>query len=433
MIKNKGATLYNEGKKLILGGNMLFSKNPDQILPRQWPSYYSKCNGTFVWDTNDKKYLDMMCYVGQSTLGYCDPDVDRKIIETVKGGNICTLNSPEEVKLSIKLNEIHKWTEMSKFCKSGGEANAVAIRIARAATSKSHIAICGYHGWHDWYLSAAMNSGNNLDKHLMKNIKHDGVPKELKNTSHPFTYGNFYELEKITKKYDLAAVKLEVARSSSPDINFLKKVRDFTKRKKIVLIFDECTSGFRCNYGGLHLKTGVNPDLVMFGKTLGNGYPITAVSGKASIMKRAENSFISSTFWTDKIGYVAALETLKKMKKIKSWEKILLNSNYLEKKWLVLAKKYNLNISLSGFKAITSFIFKKDHSVLKTFISQEMLKKNILATNLVFLNIHHTKKIIDIYINELNKIFKVISQKDKSQIKSLMNGPICKAGFKRNN
>ena len=171
----------------------------------------------------------------------------------------------------------------------------------------------------------------------------------------------------------------------------------------------------------------------MFGKTLGNGYPITAVSGKASIMKRAENSFISSTFWTDKIGYVAALETLKKMKKIKSWEKILLNSNYLEKKWLVLAKKYNLNISLSGFKALPSFIFKKDHSVLKTFISQEMLKKNILATNLVFLNIHHTKKIIDIYINELNKIFKVISQKDKSQIKSLMNGPICKTGFKRNN
>lgn len=111
-MKNKGAKLYNKGKKLILGGNMLFSKNPDQILPNQWPSYYSKCKGTFVWDINNKKYLDMMCYVGQSTLGYCDPDVDRKIIETIKGGNICTLNSPEEIKLSIKLNEIHKWSDL---------------------------------------------------------------------------------------------------------------------------------------------------------------------------------------------------------------------------------------------------------------------------------------------------------------------------------
>ena len=248
-----GQKLYSKAKKIILGGNMLLSKRPELTLPNFWPTYYSKAKGIFVWDLDNRKYKDMICFVGQNILGYADKALDSFVLKKAAKGNMSSLNCPEEVELANQLIKLHPWSGMAKFARSGGEANAMAIRIARAASKKDHVAICGYHGWHDWYLSINLTGKDELKNHLLPGLYPSGVPKSLKNTVHPFNYGDFNNLKKISKKYSLAAIKLEVGRSSLPDKKFLKKVRQFATKNKIILIFDECTSGFRRNLGGLHM------------------------------------------------------------------------------------------------------------------------------------------------------------------------------------
>ncbi len=411
---------------------MLLSKNPDIILPDYWPSYFYKTDKTHVWTNDKKKYLDMMCYVGQNTLGYNNPNIDKEVIRKIKLGNMSTLNSTEEVQLAGELLNIHKWAGMAKFARSGGEANALAIRVARAASKKDHVAICGYHGWHDWYLSVNLKNKNNLNAHLLPGLEPLGVPKKLKNTVHPFSYGNINQLYDIIKKFDLAAVKMEVGRSTLPNVDFINEVRELTAKKKIILIFDECTSGFRRTKGGLHLSIKTNPDIAMFGKALGNGFGITAVIGKTKFMERAKKSFISSTFWTERIGFVAGINTLKTMQKIKSWEKLIKSGKYINSQWIKLSKKYELPIRVSGIESISQFTFERNHNLYKTFITQELLKKKILGTTLIFLNIYHTKKIIDDYIKELDKIFCKIKEYEDRKFKgNLLMGGISKNTFKR--
>ena len=224
-----------------------------------------------------------------------------------------SLNSIEEILLAEKLTDIHKWADMVRFTRTGGEANSVAIRIARAATGKDNIAICGYHGWHDWYLSSNLQNKKNLNDHLMKNVNIKGVPKVLKNSVFPFKYNDIYGLKKIVREKKIGAIKMEVQRNTPPKKGFLNEIRKICDQHNIVLIFDECTSGFRSCFGGLHLKYKVNPDIAIFGKALGNGYAINAIIGKREIMESLNGTFVSSTFWTERIGSIAGLETLKMM------------------------------------------------------------------------------------------------------------------------
>jgi glutamate-1-semialdehyde 2,1-aminomutase len=326
---------------------------------------------------------------------------------------------------------MHPWADMAKFARSGGEANAIAIRIARSAAKNDKVAICGYHGWHDWYLSANLKK-NNLNQLLLPGLSPTGVPKALRNTVYTFNYNDFDALDKIVRKNEIGVIKMEVGRSL-PNIDFLKEVRKLANKKKIILIFDECSSGFRRNFGGLHLTTGVEPDLAMFGKALGNGFAITSVIGKKKIMNAAEESFISSTFWTERIGYVAANITLDIMEREKTWKKLIESGKLINKEWRKLSEKYNLNLKISGIESITSFEFRQDLNLyFKTFITQEMLKMNYLASNLVFVTTKHTKKIILQYIHSLDKIFNILSKINSvTEIKSLLKGPVCHSTFKR--
>jgi len=432
----KGSKLYLKAKKIILGGNMLLSKRPEMTLPgSSWPNYYSSAKNHIVWDLDNKKYIDMMMFVGQNILGYANKKIDTFVTKFSNKGNITSLNCPEEVELADKLIKLHPWANMAKFARSGGEANAISIRIARAATNKDHVAICGYHGWHDWYLSVNLKGKEKLSKHLLPGLEPKGVPKKLKGLTHPFKYGDFEQLKKISEKFNLAAIKMEVGRGSLPDRVFLKKVRKLATRKKIVLIFDECTSGFRRSLGGMHMVEKIYPDLCMFGKALGNGYAITAVIGKKNIMKRAEDSFISSTFWTERVGFLAGIKTIEIMQKEKSWLKIIKLGKYVNSKWLELSKKHNLKIIISGIESITSFSFtSKNNLKYKTYISQEMLKKGYLASSTMFLSTTHNKKIIDKYIKNLDLIFKKINKFENSK-KNLkfLDGPVCHSSFKRLN
>ena len=292
--RNEGATLssgqklWRRAKRVIPGGNMLLSKRPDMFLPSRWPSYFSSAKGCIVTDLDGKEYIDMSIMgIGTNILGYGNEQVDETVLEVIQKGNMSTLNCPEEVYLAERLVEIHPWADMARFARSGGEANAIAIRIARAATGREKIAICGYHGWHDWYLASNLNDSSSLNEHLLPGLSPDGVPKSLAGTTIPFNFNDIKRLKEIIRDNDLAAIKMEVQRNVPPLPGFLEEIRALCFKNNIVLIFDECTSGFRETFGGHHLTYGVMPDLAMFGKTLGNGYAITAVVGTKEVMESA--------------------------------------------------------------------------------------------------------------------------------------------------
>ena len=433
----KGQELYIKAKQLIPGGTMLLSKRPEMFLPDHWPSYFSKSKGCKVWDLDGRELLDMSIMgIGTNTLGYGNEEVDSAVMETVKKGNMSTLNCPEEVYLAEKLIEMNTWADMVRFARTGGEANSIAIRIARAASGRDNVAICGYHGWHDWYLSANHNGGDDLSNHLIPGLSPKGVPKNLKNSVFPFHYNNFEELLDIVDNNNIGVIKMEVLRNFGPEDNFLQRVRDLATRKNIVLIFDECSSGFRETFGGIFQKFNVEPDMVMFGKTLGNGYGITSVVGKKVVMEAAQTSFISSTFWTERIGPTAALATLKVMQKLKSWDTITSIGNDMQKGWLKLAKENNLDITISGIPAMTTYAFNSKNALsYKTYICQEMLKKGFLASTNFYASTAHTDQHLESYFNALDPVYAIIAkcESDVLNIKDLLDGPVCHSGFKRLN
>ncbi len=436
--KNTGQKLYQKAKRIIPGGTMILSKRPEMFLPEQWPSYFSKTKGCYVWDLDDNRYIDAtVMAIGTNTLGYNNKEVDDEVIKNIRRGNLSTLNCPEEVKLAEKLIQINPWADMVRFARTGGEANAIAVRIARAATGKDNIAICGYHGWHDWYLSVNHNkTGDDLASHLLPGLKPAGVPRDLKNTVFPFSYNNYKELEELVKNKNIGVIKMEVVRNYEPKNNFLKKVRDLATKNNIVLIFDECTSGFRETFGGIHKKYKVNPDIVMFGKTLGNGYAITAVVGRKEIMEYAQKTFISSTFWSERIGPTAALKTLEIMEREKSWEQISSKGKTIRKGWKDISIRNKVPIKILGIPALSTFTFNhKDSIKFKTFLTQEFLNSSILASNGFYTSTAHTDSIIskylEIYEGILYKIKKCIDEKES--IDRLLNGPVAHSGFERLN
>ena len=174
---NQGQKFWKRANNIIPGGTMLFSKNPDLFLPKKWPAYFSKTRGCNIWDLDKKKYFDISFMgVGTNILGYSNRFVDKAVKKIIKNGNISTLNSTEEIILAEKLIDINKWAKFVRFARTGGEASSIALRIARAATNRDKVAVCGYHGWHDWYLAGNLENKNNLNNHLMKNLLIKGVP-----------------------------------------------------------------------------------------------------------------------------------------------------------------------------------------------------------------------------------------------------------------
>ena len=408
----KGQKLWVRAKDIIAGNNMLFSKKSELFLPKYWPAYYKKTKGCEITDLNGNKYYDLsLMGVGTNILGYSNKQVDKKVMQVVKSGNMSTLNNPDEVTLAEMLLDINKWADQVKFARTGAEASTIALRLARAASGKDNVAFCGYHGWHDWYLASRLNNPDALDTQLMADLKSDGVPKYLKGTSFPFRYNNISDLKKIISYKKIGAIIMEVSRNIPPENNFLQNVKNIAKKNNIVLIFDECSSGFRETYGGINIKYNIIPDIIIFGKALGNGYAINAVVGKKSVMNKIDNTFISSTFWTERIGYVAGIATLKEMKRLKSWKIISSKGDFIKDEWKKISDRYNLDIDISGLRPMPSFKFNfKEHNILKTFITQEMLKKGFLASNTIYLSVSHNENILKKYLYNLEKIFYKISK-----------------------
>lgn len=434
----RGQELYKKAKRLIPGGTMLLSKRPEMFLPELWPSYFESAKGAYVWDLDGNKFLDMSIMgIGTNTLGYGNENVDRAVSETVRKGNMSTLNCPEEVLLAEKLVELHPWSDMVRLARTGGEANAIAVRIARAASGKDKVAICGYHGWHDWYLSANISDKEGLDGHLLPGLEPAGVPRNLKGSTIPFEY-NDLELIKnlVNNNPDIGVIKMEVARNVGPVPGYLEGIRKLCDSKGIVLIFDECTSGFRETFGGLHKKYNVEPDVCMFGKALGNGYAITAVVGKRSVMEAAQKTFISSTFWTERIGPSAALATLGEMERMKSWEIISSQGSKITRRWNELADKLGLKIMTGGLPALTWFSMDSPNWLkYKTFITQSMLERGILASNSIYVCTEHHDEKVDHYFENLQPILEwlVKFESGLDSVDEHLKGPVSHGGFKRLN
>ncbi len=432
----KGQKLYKEAKLLIPGGTQLFSKRPEMFLPEQWPAYYSKAQGCTVWDLDGKRYSDMAYMgIGACTLGYADPDVDQAVIDTIKRGNETTLNAPEEVELAELLLKLHPWAKMVRYARTGGEAMAIAVRIARAATGKDTVLFCGYHGWHDWYLAANLASDKILDGHLLPGLEPRGVPRGLLGTAIPFAYNDTQEFIKQFNKHrmQLGAVVIEPIRNHFPDKDFLETIREETQKAKIPLIFDEVTSGFRLALGGAHLVLGIEPDVAVFAKGISNGYPMAAVIGKKEIMQAAQETFISSTNWTDRIGPTAALATIRKVGKNDVIKHLSSIGELVQEGWKNMAKKNGIKITISGIYPLSHFEFNyKNAQAIKTLMVQLMLEKGFLATNAFYASYAHKPAHVKKYLRALDETFATLNSAiDQNSVEKKLKGPIAKSGFKR--
>jgi glutamate-1-semialdehyde 2,1-aminomutase len=440
LMRNEGANmtsgekLWRRAKKVIPGGNMLLSKRTEQHLQKGWPSYFSRARGCRVWDLDDNEYIDAGLFgIGTNILGFGHPKVDEAVMRVIQAGNMSTLNCPEEVYLAEKLVEMHPWSGMARFTRSGGEACAVAVRIARAYSGKSAVAFCGYHGWHDWYLSANLSEDSALDGHLLPGLMPAGVPRGLAGTARPFEYNDLAGLKKIMDSDDVGVIFMEVRRGSEPNPGFLEGVRELATKKNAVLIFDECTSGFRKTFGGLHLDYGVNPDIITLGKTLGNGYAINAILGTTEVMQAAQDTFISSTFWTERIGPTAALATLAVMEEEDAPARIHAIGLSVQAMWKELGLASGLNVIPAGVPSLSTFSIEGfDPIITKTFITQEMLKKGFIAGTALYASIAHESSVLDQYQSELEKVFSQIAMRNSSEaILDRLEGGPSQAGFQR--
>lgn len=433
---NRGQALYLRAKERIPGGTQLLSKRPEMFLPGGWPSYYSRAKGAEVWDLDGNRYVDMgYSGIGACVLGFADPDVDAAVKEAIEAGSAASLNCPEEVELADLLSEIHPWADRVRFARGGGEAMAIAVRIARAGTGRDKVAFCGYHGWHDWYLAANLAESDALDGHLLPGLSPRGVPRGLTGTALPFRYNRIDELEAIVAMHgpELAAIVMEPMRDQEPAPGFLEEVRLVATRIGAVLIFDEVTAAFRVNSGGIHLTLGVEPDIAVFAKAISNGYPMAAVLGRREAMAAAELTFISSTSWTERIGPAAALATVRKHRAHDVGPRLVQVGERVRSGWAAAAEAADLTIHVGGLVPISHFSFDLDDAqVAMTFFTQQMLQRGFLAGRAFYATFAHTDEHADAYATAATEVFSEVRVGlDRGTLRDLVKGPIAHSGFSR--
>lgn len=436
---SKSIELYKRAKEIIPGGTQLLSKRPEMWLPELWPSYYSKAKGCEVWDLDNNHYYDFCIMgVGANVLGYAFDEVDDAVKEAITNGSMCTLNAPEEVELAEKLLELHPWAQSVRYAKAGGEAMAMAARIARAYTKKDIVLVCGYHGWHDWYLSANLVKGDPLADVHLKGLEPAGVPQGLAGSNLIFHYNDIDEFKNLIAENEgkIAAVIMEPIRNDYPVAGYLEEIRKITAEENIVLVFDEITAGFRLCAGGSHKVLGVNPDMAIFAKGMTNGYPVSAVIGKKEIMQASQDTFISSTFWTERVGFAGAVKSIDCYIKYNVASRQKEVGEKISAGWKCLADKHGLKIHISGILPLIHFGLDDVNAlVVKTFFTQEMFLEGFLAGTGVYASFAHTDEIIEKYLEACDRTFEKIAGiiNRGEDVKSYLKGPVCHAGFERLN
>lgn len=293
--------LFNRAVETIPLASQTFSKSAMNFVQGATPLFIERGEGAKVWDVDGHVYIDYLLGLLPIVLGYRDPDVDAAIRMQLERGITFSLASPLEMQLAERLVELIPCAEMVRFGKNGSDATSAAVRLARAHTGRDKVAMCGYHGWHDWYIGTTS--------------RHLGVPGPIRSLSASFPFNDLDALEALLRAEPdgYAAVILEPDGTTAPAPGFLQGVKDLSRRYGAVLIFDEIVTGFRCDLGGAQKFHGVTPDLATFGKSMANGMPLSAVVGRREIMRRMEDIFFSGTFGGETLSLAAGLATLKKL------------------------------------------------------------------------------------------------------------------------
>jgi glutamate-1-semialdehyde 2,1-aminomutase len=435
-VDGKGQRLYAEARRIIPGGTQLLSKRPEQFAPDQWPAYHAEVRGCEVIDLDGRRYLDFTHNgVGACLLGYAHPDVVAAVVRRATLGSMSSLNNAEEVDLARELLKLHPWAENVRFARGGGEAMAIAARIIRAATGRDVIAFCGYHGWTDWYLAANLNADHALDGHLLPGLSPAGLPRGLTGTALPFTYNRIDELRDIVRTHHdrLAGVIMEPTRNTEPAPGFLAGVRELCDSCGARLVFDEVTTGFRFHPGGVHLKYGIDPDVAVFAKALGNGHPAAAVIGRAATMQAAQDSFISSTYWTEGIGTVAALATLRVMQHIDVPVHVRRIGERFRAGCAAIATGHNLPLKVGGYPALTSLTFDHpENAALMTLLTVRMLRRGFLASSGFYPTLAHEERHVDAYLAAVEPVFAELAESLRlGDTRERIGGPVKQSGFAR--
>ena len=423
---------------LIPGKTQLLSKRPEMFAPGQWPGYYSRAKGSVIWDLDDNQYFDFSIGgIGANILGYADEEVDGKVKDAINLGTSSSLNCPEEVMLAEYFNAKFPWLEMFRYTRSGGEAMAVAARISRASSKKDLILFCGYHGWHDWYLSTNIKDPTNLDQHLLSGLSPTGVPESLAGTTIPFIYNDIDKLHSLFNQYrgKIAAVIMEPRHDVEPKDGFLGKVRQLCDDNNVILVFDEITSAFRECAGPIHEVYGIYPDLAVFSKAISNGYPMGIVCGSSQIMQSAQETFISSTSWTERIGPVATLATLEKYQSNNVHLAICSIGDMVRDGWEKHSIAAELEIEIHGLRPLLNFNFAhQDNMILRTLFVQKMLERGFLASNRFYAMFTHDEIMTKLYLSSVEEVFSEISTLLRmGKHKSALKGPVAHSGFQRLN
>lgn len=432
LMTSSGVALYLKAKSLIPGGTQLLSKRPEMFAPEVWPSYYSKAKGSRVWDLDGREFLDMsIMAVGACILGYADDEIDDAVVSALRFGVSSSLNCPEEVELAETLIELHPWFGMVRYARSGGEAMGMAIRIARASTRRDTVLFSGYHGWNDWYLAANLADESGLDGQLLPGLQPNGVPRGLTGSAIPFDANNIESLRQkvMGKEKSIAAIVIEPARGEDAQAGYLKDLRELASEIGAVLVFDEITSGFRMCVGGIHRNYGVQPDIAVMAKSMANGYAMAVVMGVEPVMQAAQTTFISSTNWTDRIGPVAALATIRKYQREDAAPRLIAMGNQVKDIWIKAAAVHGLDISTSGLPTLASFGFRNgDPIVLNTLFNIEMLKRGILGFRQFKASLAHGDEDIDRYRQAVDEVFGIIAS---DPVASILKTAVHHCGFQR--
>jgi glutamate-1-semialdehyde 2,1-aminomutase len=413
-METKGHQLWKRAVKVIPGGNGLLSKRPDRYAPDIWPSYFSECYGTNVTDLDGNTFIDMaQMGLGSAILGYAHLELTDAVCSASGKGVNCTLNCPEEVELAERLLELNPFAGGVKFARTGGEAMAIAVRIARARSGRDKVIFSGYHGWSDWYLAANLSNEDELSAHLLPGLQPKGVPSGLRETAVPFLYNDVADFERVLEQnHDIGVICIEGARYDFPTADFLDAIMAKAKQHNIVIISDEITSGWRMTDGGVYKLNGFQPDIVVYAKALGGGYAISAIVGCEEVMDVAQDTFISSTMWTERVGFVAALKTIEVLTRDKGWEHLIKIGDHIGKGWDKLAEKHSLKMTTTSFKPLITFKldYGEMNNKLITLYIQEMLKRGYLAAPSVYVSTAHNVEIVDQYLTVADEVFAILSQ-----------------------
>lgn len=431
--------LYSRAKQIIPGGTQLLSKRPEMYAPERWPAYYRSAAGCEIIDLDGNTFLDMsLMGIGACLLGYADPDVTAAVVRRVHDGSMCTLNPPDEVHLAEELLALHSWADQARFARTGGEAMAIAVRIARGATGRDLVVFCGYHGWHDWYLAAnrtPTGDSDALNSHLLPGLSPVGVPSQLAGTTLTFGYNEIDALARIARDNgkNLAAVVIEPTRSLEPEPGFLEGVREICDHCGAALIADEISAGWRFAPGGSHLKYRLQPDIAVFAKALGNGHPIAAIIGRAPTMQAAQGTFISSTYWTEGVGPAAALATIRKLRSHDVPTHISHIGTRLRDGLQQVSQQHRLAIKVSGHPALTSIAFEHPAATpLLTLFTIRMMDHGILCGGSFYPSWAHEERHVDSYLKAADGVFdELVDAATRNDVMERIDGLVKHTSFAR--